>query len=176
MPKKLQRRVAVRRPLQPPAEGRSASPRAPLFSGGGRVTPKLLSEFTSQLSVLLDAGLPVTRSLRILEGQLPQGGMKRVLGGLVEDVEGGTSLSESMAKHPRVFDSLYTNMVRAGEAGGILEEILGRLAQFMEKNEAIKSRVRGALAYPIAISVVASLVLTMVFIFVIPQFKEIFVS
>lgn len=176
MPKKLQRRVAVRRPVQPPAEGRRASPRASLFSGGGRVTPKLLSEFTSQLSVLLDAGLPVTRSLRILEGQLPQGGMKRVLGGLVEDVEGGTSLSESMAKHPGVFDSLYTNMVRAGEAGGIQEEILGRLAQFMEKNEAIKSRVRGALAYPVAISVVASLVLTMVFIFVIPQFKEIFVS
>ena len=176
MPKKLQRKVAVRRPVRAPSSSQRAARSAPLFSGGGRVTPKLLSEFTSQLSVLLDAGLPVTRSLRILEGQLPQGSMRRVLVSLLEDVEGGTSLSEGMTKHPRVFDGLYTNMVRAGEAGGIQEEILGRLAQFMEKNEAIKSRVRGALAYPIAISAVATLVLGMVFIFVIPQFKEIFES
>jgi type IV pilus assembly protein PilC len=175
MPKKLQRKVAVRRPVRAPAEHRSERSSS-LFSGGGRVTQKLLSEFTSQLSVLLDAGLPVTRSLRILEGQMPQGSMRRVVLSLVEDVEGGTSLSEGMTKHPRVFDGLYTNMVRAGEAGGIQEEILGRLAQFMEKNEAIKSRVRGALAYPIAISAVATLVLGMVFIFVIPQFKEIFES
>jgi type IV pilus assembly protein PilC len=177
MPKKLQRKVVVAQ--TPAASGATvasepaSSQRAPLF-GGRRVTPRLLAEFTSQLAVLLDAGIPITKCLRILDGQLRQGALKRTVGQVLEDVESGTSLSEALAKHPRTFDRLYTNMVLAGEKGGVQEEILNRLATFMEKSEALKGRVKGALAYPIAVLAVALLVLTLVFIFVIPKFKEIF--
>jgi len=178
MPKKLQRRI------QPPKTSSAAVAKSPSggSSGGGlsfgkkRVTAKVLAEFTSQLAVLLNAGIPITKSLRILEGQMPQGGMKRIAAQLVEDVEGGTALSEAMAKHDMVFDALYTNMVRAGEAGGVQEEILNRLSGFLVTSEAIKSRVKGALAYPIAILVVAILVLLLVFAFVIPKFKQVFMT
>lgn len=178
MPRKLQRKVGARRPQSPAADAtgpEKKSARAPLL-GGKRVTTRMLSEFTSQLGVLLDAGIPVTRCLHVLKGQMPPGQMSRTLATVVDDVEGGTSLSEAMEKHPRVFDRLYTNMVHAGEAGGVQEEILNRLAGFMENAESIKSRVRGALAYPIAIMVVAAMVLTLVFIFVIPKFKDIFIK
>ena len=141
-----------------------------------RVSTKLLNEFTNQLAVLLDAGIPVTKCLRILEGQMSAGAMKRALMEIREDVEGGTSLSESFAKHPKTFDSLYTNMVAAGEAGGVQDVILNRLAEFMENQEEIKSRVKGALAYPIAVMCVAIVVLVLVFIFVIPKFKDIFLQ
>lgn len=178
MPKKLQRKVVV---AKPPAVAGGTALGEPKSSGGGmslfggrKVTPRLLAEFTSQLAVLLDAGIPITKCLRILEGQVPQGALKRTVGSVLEDVEAGTSLSEALAKHPRTFDRLYTNMVLAGERGGVQEEILNRLASFMEKSEAIKGRVKGALAYPISVLVVAALVLTLVFIFVIPKFKEIF--
>lgn len=173
MPRKLQRRVAVARPKA--AGSKSAEPRGP-FLGGKRVTPRLLSEFTTQLAVLLNAGIPVTKCLRILEGQLPPGQMQRNVSSILEDVEGGTALSEAMAKYPTVFDRLYTNMVRAGEAGGVQDEILERLSLFMEKSEAIKSRVRGALAYPIAVMIVAAMVMLLVFVYVIPQFKDIFIK
>jgi type IV pilus assembly protein PilC len=178
MPKKLQRRIAAPKTTSAVAAARpndegSGRSLGSLF-GKNRVTPRILAEFTSQLAVLLNAGIPITKSLRILEGQLAPGGMKRVTASLVEDVEGGTSLSESMAKHDGVFDALYTNMVRAGEAGGVQEEILNRLSGFLTQSEAIKARVKGALAYPIAILTVATLVLLLVFTFVIPKFKAIF--
>ncbi len=175
MPKKLQRKVAPTRalPAESPAQqnGHAGS-----RWRGRRVTPALLAEFTTQLAVLLDAGIPIARSLRVLEGQTPPGQLKRILTELVEDVEGGTSLSESMAKHEGVFDRLYTNMIRAGEAGGIQDQILLRLASFLESAQALKSRVVGALAYPVAILCVAAGVLVLVFLFVIPRFKDIFVQ
>lgn len=176
MPKKLQRKVAPK-----PVAAKSA----PAKGGGGGaltmsltkgVSPKVLAEFTNQLAVLLDAGIPVTRCLRILEGQLKPGNLKRALGDVVEEVEGGTSLSEALKNHDAIFDDLYTNMVAAGEAGGVQDVILNRLAEFMEGQEEIKSRVKGAMAYPIAVFVVAILVLIFVFIFVIPKFKEIFLK
>jgi type IV pilus assembly protein PilC len=173
MPKKLQRKVSAPRP-----ESGSVVPagdKQPLF-GGRRVTPRVLAEFTSQLAVLLDAGIPVTKCLRILQGQMAAGTLKRTLGDVVDDVEAGTTFFESLAKHPRIFDRLYTNMVSAGEAGGVQDEILNRLSSFLEKAENIKSRVRGALAYPVAIVVVAALVLTLVFVAVIPKFKDIFLQ
>ncbi|MFK7743070.1 MAG: type II secretion system F family protein [Planctomycetota bacterium] len=181
MPKKLQRRISA-----PKAQASSEAVAARSGGGGGsggvsmlggkRVTARVLSEFTSQLAVLLNAGIPITKSLRILEGQMPQGGMKRTAAQLVEDVEGGTALSEAMTKHEGVFDPLYTNMVRAGEAGGVQEEILHRLSSFLVTSEEIKSRVKGALAYPVAIMVVAILVLMLVFAFVIPKFRKVFAT
>jgi type IV pilus assembly protein PilC len=180
MPKKLQRRLPVQKSqaaaLPAGAASGADAPKLSLSLRRGRVTPRVLAEFTSQLAVLLNAGIPITKSLRILEGQMPQGQMKRIAQGLVEDVEGGTALSEAMEKHDVVFDPLYTNMVRAGEAGGVQEEILNRLSGFLTKSEEIKSRVKGALAYPIAILVVSVLVLLLVFAFVIPRFKQVFES
>ncbi|MBK8976729.1 MAG: type II secretion system F family protein [Planctomycetes bacterium] len=177
MAKKLQRKVAARPRAVPAhaAPGESGGERTPLF-GGRRVTRRALSEFTSQLSVLLDAGIPITKCLRILEGQMHPGLLRRSIRDALEDVESGTSFSEALAKHPKVFDQLYTSMVRAGEAGGVQEEILNRLAAFMEKAEEIRSRVKGALAYPIAVLTVATIVLALVFIFVIPQFQQIFMQ
>ncbi len=177
MPKKLQRKLPAPKQTAAlvPTSGGGGGQKSSLFSfGRNRVTPRVLAEFTSQLAVLLNAGIPITKSLRILEGQLPQGAMKRIAGTLVEDVEGGTALSEAMTKHSLVFDPLYTNMVRAGEAGGVQEEILHRLSGFLTTSESIKARVKGALAYPIAILTVAVLVLMLVFAFVIPKFKSVF--
>jgi type IV pilus assembly protein PilC len=177
MPKKLQRKIPAPKAASLPAEAAAKGGGGGSFGfGRNRVAPRVLAEFTSQLAVLLNAGIPITKSLRILEGQLPAGPMKRIAGTLVEDVEGGTALSEAMQKHDLVFDPLYTNMVRAGEAGGVQEEILNRLSGFLTQSESIKSRVKGALAYPVAILVVAVLVLLLVFAFVIPKFKQVFES
>ncbi|HZN40587.1 MAG TPA: type II secretion system F family protein [Planctomycetota bacterium] len=179
MPKKLQRKLPVPKTtaaMVPTGGGGSTGAAPGLFSRRNRVKPRVLAEFTSQIAVLLDAGIPITKSLRILEGQLPQGPMKRIVASLVDDVEGGTALSEAMAKFELVFDPLYTNMVRAGEAGGVQEEILNRLSAFLTQSEAIKSRVKGALAYPVAILTVALAVLMLVFAFVIPKFKAVFDS
>lgn len=172
MAKKLQRKISAQKSSTAVAVAHDAG------AGGGkirgRVTARVLAEFTAQLAVLLNAGIPVTKGLRILEGQMPKGPMKRIAAQLVEDVEGGTPLSEAMQKHGAVFDQLYTNMMRAGEAGGVQEEILNRLSGFLTQSESIKSRVKGALAYPIAILCVALGVLLLVFAFVIPKFKQIF--
>ena len=170
MPKKLQRKLPV------PKTAGAAAPTANGKGGRirGRVGPHALAEFTSQLAVLLNAGIPIMRSLRVIEGQTTPGPLKRICQQLVEDVEGGTPLSEAMQKHTATFDALYTNMVRAGEAGGVQEEILNRLAGFLEKSQVIKQRVVGALMYPIAIMVVATAVLLLVFALVIPKFRSLF--
>ena len=140
----------------------------------GRVKPKQLTTFTRQLSTLQDAGLPLLRSLQILESQLKPGLLKNVLGGVVEDVEGGSSLSESMAKHPKAFNHLYCKMVNAGEIGGVLDVILQRLSEFMEKAETLKRRIKGAMIYPIAVIIVAVLIVSGIMYFIIPKFTEIF--
>ena len=111
-------------------------PRRRKAGGGfsiGKVRSKQLCTFTRQLSTLQDAGLPILRSLMILEGQTKPGPLKHSLGGVIEDIEGGSTLSEAMAKQPKAFDDLYVNMVKAGEAGGALEVILQRLAEFKER-------------------------------------------
>ena len=140
----------------------------------GGVKTKILTQFTRQLSTLQDAGLPLLRSLVILEQQQKPGKLKSILLDVVEDVESGTSLSDSMSKHPKAFDRLYTKMVAAGEIGGVLDLILQRLANFMEKSERLKSRIKGALIYPICVIVVAVAIVTGIMYFVIPKFKDIF--
>ena len=140
----------------------------------GGVKTKVLTQFTRQLSTLQDAGLPLLRSLMILEQQQKPGKLKTILLDVVEDVESGTSLSDSMSKHPKAFDRLYTKMVAAGEIGGVLDLILQRLANFMEKSERLKSRIKGALIYPICVIVVAVGIVTGIMYFVIPKFKDIF--
>jgi type IV pilus assembly protein PilC len=138
------------------------------------VKTKTLTQFTRQLSTLQDAGLPLLRSLQILEQQQKPGKLKSILADVVEDVESGTSLSDSMSKHPKAFDRLYCKMVAAGEIGGVLDVILQRLANFMEKTERLKARIKGAMIYPICVIVVAVGIVTGIMYFVIPKFKDIF--
>ncbi len=140
----------------------------------GKVGQKQLTTFTRQLSTLQDAGLPLLRSLQILESQLKPGKMKNILQGVCEEVEGGSSLSEAMAKYPSAFDRLFTKMVNAGEIGGVLDIILQRLAEFMEKSQKLKRKIRGAMVYPIVVIAIAALILTGIMVFIIPKFEEIF--
>jgi type IV pilus assembly protein PilC len=138
----------------------------------GRVGSAALSNFTTQLAVLQSSGLPLVRSLRILAGQMKPGLLKATVSRVREDVEGGTSLSEALSKHPKVFDSLYVNMVKAGEAGGALDTILNRLAGFMEKAQALRSQIRSASIYPAVVFSLAMLVLFVVMTLVVPKFQE----
>ncbi len=156
-----------------PAVATATQPKSGGFTIGG-VSEKQLTQFTTQLSTLQDAGLPIVSCLKILEGQLPKGYFKNVLLGVTEDVESGASLSEALAKHPRAFDGLYVNMVRAGEAGGVLDVILARLASFKEKSEKLKRRVKGAAMYPVAVLVVIVLILLFIMTTVVPKFEEVF--
>jgi len=139
-----------------------------------RVNQKQLTQFTRQFATLLDAGLPVVRSLDILHNQLKVGLLKIAVGDVKEDVEGGSSLSEALAKHPGVFDKLYVNMIRAGEAGGVLDEILSRLADYREKAQRLQQKIVGALVYPIAVITIAGCILAFIMIFIIPKFEQMF--
>src|SRR4051794_13844033 len=143
------------------------------FTIGG-VSGKKLCTFTRQFSTLQDAGLPVLRSLRILEGQMKPGSLKNALIDVVDDVESGATLSEAFAKHPRCFDRLYVNMVKAGEAGGALEVILKRLADFKEKAQSLKRKITGAMVYPVVVIMVAVSILTFIMLYIIPKFEKIF--
>jgi type IV pilus assembly protein PilC len=142
--------------------------------GFGRVSQKVLTTFTRQLSTLQDAGLPLLRSLQILESQQKPGKLKNILMGVCEEVEGGSSLSESMGKFPKAFNTLYVKMVNAGEIGGVLDIILQRLAEFMEKSERLKRKIKGAMVYPIVVVAIAMLILTGIMYFIIPKFEAIF--
>ena len=144
-----------------------------VFTIGG-VKSKHLVTFTRQFSTLQDAGLPVLRSLKILEGQMKPGMLKNALIDVVDDVESGATLSEAFGKHPKCFDRLYVNMVKAGEAGGALEVILKRLAEFKEKAQRLAGRIKGAMIYPAVVIGVAVAILSFIMIFIIPKFEKIF--
>lgn len=160
-----------------PAAGAAKKKKKKKPGGGfsiGKVKSKNLTVFTRQLSTLQDAGLPLLRSLQILEQQQKPGKLKSVLLGVVEEVEGGASLSESMSKFPRAFNTLYCKMVNAGEIGGVLDVILQRLAEFMEKAQRLKQKVVGAMIYPVAVIIVALAIVSGIMVFIIPKFQEIF--
>jgi type IV pilus assembly protein PilC len=141
---------------------------------GGSVKAKQLMIFTRQLATLVDAGLPLLRGLRILLKQERQQALREALTGMGESVEGGSTFSEALAQYPRIFDKLFVNMVKAGEAGGVLEVVLNRLAEFMEKAERIKNKVKSAMVYPIVVLVAAMAILTFMLVNVIPKFEDIF--
>ena len=140
----------------------------------GGVKGKELTLFTRQLSILQDAGLPILRSLKILAQMQKPGRLKYSLEDVCDEIEGGSTLSEAMSKSPKAFDRLYVNMIRAGEAGGALEVILRRLSEFMERAEALKRKVKGAMVYPIVVVSVAVGILTFIMIKIVPQFNKIF--
>ena len=141
---------------------------------GGKVKSKVLTTFTRQLATLVDAGLPLLRGLRVLSKQERNPTLKRVLGELASAIEGGSTFSEALAQHPKIFNRLFVNMVKAGELGGVLEVVLNRLSEFMEKAQKIKGKVVAAMFYPVAVMTVAVIILIVLMVFVVPKFKTIF--
>jgi type IV pilus assembly protein PilC len=139
-----------------------------------KVTGKDVVIFTRQLSTMIDAGLPLVQGLEILGNQQENPTFKKILFQVRSDVETGTTFADALKKHPKVFDSLFCNMVEAGEIGGILDTILARLAHFMEKNMVLKKRVKGAMTYPIICLCISIVILGVILIFVIPVFEKMF--
>lgn len=146
------------------------------MSGSRSIRPKDISIFTRQLATMMKAGVPLLQAFDIVGRGNPNPNVTRLLNEVRTEVETGTSLSAAFRKHPLYFSSLYCNLVEAGETAGILEGILERLAVYLEKSEALKSKVRSALMYPAAVITVAVVVITVIMIFVIPAFKEVFSS
>ncbi|MCI5218569.1 MAG: type II secretion system F family protein [Candidatus Electrothrix sp. LOE2] len=141
-----------------------------------KVSGKDIVVFTRQLSTMIDAGLPLVQSLQILSKQQENPTFKRALLEIVNDVETGTTLADGMRKHPKVFDPLFANMIEAGEVGGILDTILGRLAEFKEKSMGLQKKIKGAMTYPVICLFISILILSVILIFVIPVFQEMFSS
>ena len=139
-----------------------------------RVKSGAITVLTRQMATLVEAGLPMLRGLRILEQQEGNRRLKRILAEVAESIEGGSQLSEALAQHPKIFNRLYVNMVRAGEVGGALEVTLKRLAEFMEKAQKIKGKVKSAMYYPCAVMFVATAIVGVMLVFVIPRFKTVF--
>jgi len=145
-------------------------------SGGSAIKQKDIAVFTRQLATMMRAGVPLLQAFEIVARGATNPRLTRLLNDIRQDVETGTSLSSSFRKHPMYFDALYCNLVEAGETGGILEALLDRLAIYQEKTVAIKNKIKSALTYPIAVLVVAFIVVAVIMIFVIPAFKDVFTS
>jgi type IV pilus assembly protein PilC len=149
-----------------------------IFESVSWMQPKVKSKdiviFTRQFSTMIDAGLPLVQGLTILAEQSENRTFKTILKEITKDVEGGSTLAEAMKKHPKVFDDLFVNLVAAGEVGGILDTILRRLADYIEKAEKLKSRIKGAMTYPLVVVAIAIIVIAVILIFVIPVFEDMF--
>jgi len=171
--KKAKAKAAGRpRPGGKKGGGMNINIKIPGLSGG--VKPKVLTAFTRQLATLVDAGLPLLRGLRVLEKQERSRTLKDVMAQLAASIEGGSTFSEALAQHPKVFNKLFVNMVKAGELGGVLEVVLKRLAEFSEKAQKIKGKVKAALFYPVAVLIVAVGIMILLMGYVVPQFKGVF--
>ncbi len=170
--------ILVRPVAMPAAASRfsAAQPRSALQIrwGSGRVKPAALTTFTRQLATLVDVGMPLLRGLRLLHQQETNRELSRVIVAVAQTVEAGGSMSEALAAHPKVFNHLYVNMVRAGEAGGILEQVLQQQAEFMEKSLRIKAKVKAAMFYPAAVLLVATGIIILLLVYVIPRFQAVF--
>jgi len=138
------------------------------------IKPKVLMIFTRQLATLIDAGLPLLRGLTVLSKQERDLVLKGTINALADGVQGGSTFSESLAQHPKIFNKLYINMVKAGELGGVLELVLNRLAEFQEKAEKIKNKVVAAMFYPVVVIVIAMLILVFLMLVIVPKFQQIF--
>jgi type IV pilus assembly protein PilC len=146
------------------------------FSFGVKVKDKDIVVFTRQFSTMIDAGLPLVQTLEILSTQVENKGFGKILAQIKTDVESGSTYADALKKHPKVFSELYANMVAAGEAGGILDTILNRLASYIEKSMSLKKKVKGAMVYPLVVSSIAVLVIAVIMIFVVPTFSKMFTS
>jgi type IV pilus assembly protein PilC len=161
-------------PTQPGlrAERRTGNHSFPVWGGG--VGTKTLTVFTRQLATLVEAGMPLLRGLRTLQEQAESRALRRVIRELSLTIENGSSFAEALALRPKVFNGLYVNMVKAGEIGGALDVTLRRLAEFMEKSQKIKGKVKAAMYYPCAVICVATAILTLLMTYVVPRFRDVF--
>jgi type IV pilus assembly protein PilC len=166
-------KISVKKARKGRTEKKTTKNKGKSFAIGG-VRGKALSTFTRQLSILQDAGMPILRSLRILQEQSKPGALKNSLIDVCDEIESGSTLSEAMAKSPKAFNRLYVNMIKAGEAGGALEVILRRLAEFQERAQALRRRVISAMIYPIFVVVFTGAILTFIMYSIVPAFQEIF--
>ena len=139
-----------------------------------RVKPKQLTAFTRQLATLVNAGLPLLRGLQVLGRQEKNPALKNSVLEMAQSIEAGSTFAEALAQHPRIFNKLFVNMVKAGEIGGVLDVVLQRLAEFMEKAQKIKGKIVSAMVYPIVVLVMASAIVTLLMVFIIPKFQDIF--
>ena len=155
------------------AGGKQINIKLPSFLRG-KIKTKVLTQFTRQLATLVNAGLPLMRGLEVLKRQMKDPQMNEALNGISENIAAGGTFSEALTAYPKIFDKLYVNMVKAGEAGGVLEVVLGRLAEFAEKSERIKNKVKGAMIYPIVVLVAAVGITTFLLVAVIPKFQQVF--
>src|SRR2546423_1101287 len=135
---------------------------------------RVLTAFTRQMATLLEAGIPILRGLRSIEQQEENRGLRRILREVIGEIEGGSMLSEALARHPKVFNRLYVNMVVAGETAGMLESTLARVADFMERTQKTRAKIISALFYPASVISIALAILMVLTVFVIPRFKEVF--
>ncbi len=166
-------KISVKKARKSPLAKKAAKKDGKTLALGG-VKSKVLCTFTRQLSILQDAGLPILRSLKILQQQSKAGALKNCLIDVCDEIEGGATLSEAMSKSPKAFNRLYVNMIKAGEAGGALEIILRRLAEFMERAESLKRKVKGALVYPVTVITFAVCILVFIMLKIVPAFIKIF--
>jgi type IV pilus assembly protein PilC len=165
-------------------KGKSGKAKAPVKSkskavvhkgkAGGRIKPKSLMIFTRQLATLIDSGLPLLRSLTVLGKQEPSPVLNATLSALADSVQSGATFSESLAQHPRIFNKLYVNMVKAGELGGVLEVVLNRLAEYQEKAQKLKNKIVSAMVYPVIVMFIAIAILAFLMIFIVPKFEAMF--
>jgi type IV pilus assembly protein PilC len=167
------KKTARQKTKAPPAERKAGSKNIVLFQRK-TVKPKVLMIFTRQLSTLIDAGLPLLRGLNVLARQERDSVLKGTINKLADSVQGGSTFSEGLAQHPRIFNDLYVNMVKAGELGGVLEVVLTRLAEFQEKAQKIKNKVVAAMVYPLIVLVLAVAIMTFLLVFIVPKFEAIF--
>lgn len=158
----------------PAAKGKAGKGKTVKAKTGGRIKPKNLMIFTRQLATLIDSGLPLLRSLTVLAKQEPNPVLKGTINTLADSVQGGATFSESLAQHPKIFNKLYVNMVKAGELGGVLEIVLNRLAEYQEKAQKLKNKIVSAMVYPAIVMFIAVAILIFLMIFIVPKFKEMF--
>ncbi|MBT8045191.1 MAG: type II secretion system F family protein [Verrucomicrobiae bacterium] len=156
------------------AKSRARGKKRVKSSSGGKIKPKVLMIFTRQLATLIDSGLPLLRGLTVLGKQEPNPVLRTTVNSLADSVQTGATFSESLSQHPRIFNKLYVNMVKAGELGGVLEVVLTRLAEYMEKAHKLKNKIVSAMVYPVIVLFIAVAILVFLMLVIVPKFKEMF--
>ncbi|MEP4079247.1 type II secretion system F family protein [Haloferula sp.] len=153
---------------------KKADPKSPKGTTGGRIKPKVLMIFTRQLATLIDSGLPLLRGLTVLSKAEPNPVLRGTVNALADSVQSGSTFSEALAQHPKIFNKLYVNMVKAGELGGVLEVVLVRLAEYQEKAHKLKNKIVSAMVYPVIVMFIAVAILVFLMLVIVPKFKEMF--
>ncbi|MGI9242989.1 MAG: type II secretion system F family protein, partial [Verrucomicrobiales bacterium] len=164
----------AKKPAKGKAKAKSKGAKGQALFGGNKVKGKILMIFTRQLATLIDSGLPLLRGLTVLGKQEPNPVLKRTINSLADSVQTGSTFSESLAQHPKIFNKLYVNMVKAGELGGVLELVLVRLAEYQEKAQKLKNKIVAAMVYPVIVMIIATGIMIFLLTFIVPKFKEIF--